>query len=191
MKILSAEFFKSVVKQDGLPKDGFPEIAFAGRSNVGKSSLLNMLMGKKGLAKTSATPGKTRELNFFRINQKFYFVDLPGYGYAKVSKTLQNEWKAFLESYLQTRKELKLVVLLIDARHSPMQNDLEMQQFLSFYGRRYAIARTKIDKLKASEQEKTRRDAETAFEGYEFMIDTASATGAGKHELLKKLSEFI
>jgi len=163
MKITSAEFIRSVTTPQALPKDGLPEIAFVGRSNVGKSSLLNLLMQRK-LAHTSATPGKTRQLNFFLINRKFYFVDLPGYGYAKTSKSLQEEWRELLEWYLKARVQLKLVLLLIDARHVTMENDKQMQEFLAFYGRRYALVRTKIDKLSQAELAEARRKSEAFFQ---------------------------
>ncbi|MFN3345019.1 MAG: ribosome biogenesis GTP-binding protein YihA/YsxC [Chloroherpetonaceae bacterium] len=191
MKITSAEFVKSVVKVEDLPKDNFPEIAFVGRSNVGKSSLLNALMKKK-LAYTSATPGKTREINYFRINQKFYFVDLPGYGYAKVSKAEQDRWKVLLEAYLQNRPQLKLCLLLIDARHPDLENDKQMAEFLYFYGRRFAIARTKVDKLKKkSERDTSRKTSESFFSNYEFMLDVSAHSGEGVLDLVKHISEYL
>lgn len=191
MKIESAEFYKSVTKIADLPNKGVPEIAFAGRSNVGKSSLLNTLMGKKGLARTSATPGKTREINYFLVNKKFYFVDLPGYGFAKVSKGTKGEWERLLESYLKDRPELQLVILLVDSRHPKMESDLEMQEFLYFYGRRFAIVRTKVDKLSQSELAKSKRESESFFSDYEFMMDFSSHTGKGKKDLLIALDAYI
>ncbi|MBC8042930.1 MAG: YihA family ribosome biogenesis GTP-binding protein [Rhizobacter sp.] len=191
MRIESAEFVKSVTAHAGLPKDGLPEIAFVGRSNVGKSSMLNALTEKKGLARTSGTPGKTREINYFLVNQKFYFVDLPGYGYAKVSKTEQEKWRELIASYLQDREELKLVVLIIDARHPNLEIDLEMQEFLYFYGRRYAVVRTKADKLNQSETVKAKRLSEASFKHYEFIADFSAATGSGKSALLTKLQSFL
>lgn len=191
MKITSAEFAKSVAKIDDLPKDNFPEVAFVGRSNVGKSSLLNALMKKK-LAYASATPGKTREINYFRINQKFYFVDLPGYGYAKVSKAEQERWKALLEAYLQNRPQLKLCLLLIDARHPNLENDKQMAEFLYFYGRRFALARTKIDKLKKkSERESSRKLSEAFFSNYEFSLDVSAQSGEGVSDLIKHVSAYL
>ncbi len=191
MKITSAEFVKSVVKVEDLPADNFPEVAFVGRSNVGKSSLLNALMKKK-LAYTSATPGKTREINYFRINQKFYFVDLPGYGYAKVSKAEQDRWKVLLEAYLQNRPQLKLCLLLIDARHPDLENDKQMAEFLYFYGRRFAIVRTKVDKLKKkSERETLRQISASFFSNYEFMTDVSAHSGEGILDLGKHISEYL
>jgi len=191
MKIESVEFYKSVTRLEDLPKNGFPEIAFAGRSNVGKSSLLNEIMGKKGLARTSATPGKTREINFFIINSKFYFVDLPGYGYAKVSKSLKEEWAGLLESYLRLRQELKLVVLLVDSRHPTTELDLEMDDFLSFYGRRMAVVRTKIDKLNQSMMSKAKKETESTYTECEFMLDFSAKNGRGKKELLRQFDGYL
>ncbi|MFN3393769.1 MAG: ribosome biogenesis GTP-binding protein YihA/YsxC [Candidatus Thermochlorobacter sp.] len=190
MKIRFAEFVKSVTSPDALPKDGLPEIAFVGRSNVGKSSLLNLLMGRK-LAHTSATPGKTRELNFFLINRKFYFVDLPGYGYAKVQKSLQEEWKVLLEWYLKARTQLKLVLLLIDARHATMAIDKQMQEFLAFYGRRYALIRTKVDKLSKVELDAARYASESFFSDYDFTADISATKRIGQQELLAKLKPYL
>ena len=190
MKITSAEFIRSVTTPQALPKDGLPEIAFVGRSNVGKSSLLNLLMQRK-LAHTSATPGKTRQLNFFLINRRFYFVDLPGYGYAKTSKSLQEEWRELLEWYLKARVQLKLVLLLIDARHVTMENDKQMQEFLAFYGRRYALVRTKIDKLSQAELAEARRKSEAFFSGYDFTADVSATKRIGQRELLSKIKPYL
>ncbi|MCS6988739.1 MAG: ribosome biogenesis GTP-binding protein YihA/YsxC [Chloroherpetonaceae bacterium] len=191
MKITSAEFFKSVKRLEDLPKDNLPEIAFAGRSNVGKSSLLNALMRKK-LAYASSTPGRTRDINFFRINQKFYFVDLPGYGYAKVSKAEQEAWKELLEAYLRNRPQLRLCVMLVDARHPEMQNDKQMSEFLYFYGRPFAIALTKIDKLKKkSERENARKAVEGFFSNYEFVQEVSAQSGEGVLDLLKHIGQRV
>lgn len=191
MKITSAEFVKSVVKIDDLPKDNLSEIAFVGRSNVGKSSLLNALMKKK-LAYTSGAPGKTREINYFRINQKFYFVDLPGYGYAKVSKSEQAAWKVLLEAYLKNRPQLKLCLLLVDSRHPNLENDKEMQEFLYFYGRRFALVRTKLDKLKKkSERESSRQASELFFSNYDFLQDVSAQNGEGILDLIKHISIYL
>ncbi len=191
MKLTSAEFVKSVVKIEDLPKDNFPEIAFVGRSNVGKSSLLNALM-KKNLAYTSATPGKTREINYFRINQKFYFVDLPGYGYAKVSKAEQLRWKPLLEAYLQNRPQLNLCLLLVDARHPNLENDKQMAEFLYFYGRRFAVALTKVDKLKKkSEREMSLTLSASFFSHYDFIHSVSAHSGEGILDLIKHFSAYL
>jgi GTP-binding protein len=130
MKVVSAEFLKSALQPEQYPNDRKPEIAFIGRSNVGKSSLLNTLLARQGLAKTSGTPGKTQTLNFFTINGSFYFVDLPGYGFAKVPKALKDQWNIVMREYLEAREPLRMAVLLLDSRHLPNQNDLHMLELL-------------------------------------------------------------
>jgi GTP-binding protein len=129
-----------------------PEIAFLGRSNVGKSSLINALTGRKGLAFTSNTPGRTQTINFYRINGSLYFVDLPGYGYARVPKELAGQWRGLIESYLLTRTTLDLSFLILDARRGWMDRDLQLKQWLDLHNRRYQVIATKMDKLNQSEQ---------------------------------------
>src|SRR5919201_4453444 len=126
MKVNQAEFVISAVGPSQYPADALPEIALAGRSNVGKSSLINRMINRKNLARTSSQPGKTQTLNYYKINQDLYFVDLPGYGYAKVSKTQREQWGKFIESYLLNRETLKLVMLLVDLRHPPTKDDQAM-----------------------------------------------------------------
>lgn len=153
MKQVQAAYLKSALLPKDFPKDGRPEIAFAGRSNVGKSSLLNTLFERKALAKTSKTPGKTRTLNFFDVNSRWYFVDLPGYGFAKVAKSLRDTWGKAMTDYLMTREPLKLVVQLIDARHKPTELDHQMLDLLEEAQRPTLIVATKFDKLKASQKQ--------------------------------------
>ena len=126
---------------------GLPEAAFVGRSNVGKSSLINAMIGRKSLAKTSQTPGKTRTINFYNVENKLYFVDLPGYGYAKASKQEQQKWGPMIESYLKGRDQLKLMILLLDIRHKPTNNDVVMYDFIRHYGYPTLAVATKIDKV--------------------------------------------
>lgn len=152
MNITSATFLKSVIRIEECPRDGRPEIAFVGRSNVGKSSLLNALLNRKGLAKTSTTPGKTQMINFFDVNRRFYFVDLPGYGYAKVPKGVKSEWSRVMTAYLRHREPLKLVVQLLDARHTPSDKDHEMLELLRRARVPVLLAATKIDKLSRNER---------------------------------------
>lgn len=147
MKLTTAEFKLSTLEPEQYPKDQKPEIAFVGRSNVGKSSLMNKLLGRKGLAKTSSTPGKTQTLNFFLINQAFYFVDLPGYGYAKVPKMLKDRWNEVMVEYLHEREALRLVAVLMDSRHKPSELDLQMLEILEQAEVPTVIVATKIDKL--------------------------------------------
>lgn len=134
-----------------LPANTMPEIAFAGKSNVGKSSLINALMNRKSYARTSSSPGKTQTINFYNINNELYFVDLPGYGYASVSVEVKAKWGKMIERYLHSSKQLKLVFLLIDIRHKPGQNDLDMYKWIVNNGFRPVIIATKLDKLKRSE----------------------------------------
>jgi len=129
-----------------------PEIAFLGRSNVGKSSLINALVGRKGLAFTSGTPGRTQTINFYRIEGSLYFADLPGYGYARVPRQRADEWRGLVESYLLTRKTLGLSFLILDARRGWMDHDLQLKQWLELHERRYQVIATKMDKLNQSEQ---------------------------------------
>jgi GTP-binding protein len=151
---LQAEFVVSAAKPAAFPAGGFPEIAFLGRSNVGKSSLINCLTGQKGLAFTSNTPGRTQTLNFYRIDGAYYFVDLPGYGYARVPKSFALEWKNLIDQYLQERTTLKLSCLILDARRGWMDKDLDLKRWLEHHGRPYLVITTKIDKLNRSELER-------------------------------------
>lgn len=133
------------------PQDGRPEIAFAGKSNVGKSTLINAMLGRRALARTSSQPGKTRTINFYDVNGVMYAVDLPGYGYAKAPKTEIARWSKMIEEYLQKREELKAIILLVDIRHEPGKNDVMMYEWLKHYGYDIIIAATKSDKLNRSQ----------------------------------------
>jgi GTP-binding protein len=146
-----SEFVKGVVNVAGLPDEQLPEVAFAGRSNVGKSSLLNALLGRQGLARTSNTPGRTRELNYFLVGDRMHVVDMPGYGYAKASKTLVRDWNQLVRDYLRGRTQLKRVFLLIDSRHGVKENDRATMELMDKSAVSYQLVLTKIDKLKPSE----------------------------------------
>ncbi|WP_085523208.1 ribosome biogenesis GTP-binding protein YihA/YsxC [Tuberibacillus sp. Marseille-P3662] len=159
MKITHAEFIKSAVKPSQYPEEGLPEIAMAGRSNVGKSSLINKLLNRKKLVKVSQKPGKTQTLNYFKINQAFYFVDVPGYGYAKVSKKEKQAWADMLETYFSGSPHLKAVVQVIDFRHPPSAGDVQMYEYLKHFGLPTIIAATKSDKVKKGKFAKHKKEA--------------------------------
>ena len=147
MRIKQSEFITSAVKQSQYPVDNRVEVAFVGRSNVGKSSIINALTNRRKLAKVSQTPGKTRLINFFLINNDFYLVDLPGYGYAKVSKKEKESWGKVIETYLNGREELRRVILLVDSRHKPTADDVMMNEWIKHYGYDVIVVATKSDKL--------------------------------------------
>jgi GTP-binding protein len=182
-------FVKGVVRIADLPNDGTPEIAFAGRSNVGKSSLINALTGRTSLARVSVTPGRTRELNFFTLGKDgaFYLVDMPGYGYAKASKAQVKGWTRLIGDYLRGRRELKRVFLLIDARHGIKDNDKETMKLLDEAAVSYQVVLTKADKPKASElaaiQEKVAAELSKHPAAYPQLIATSARFGSGIPEL--------
>lgn len=157
MRIKQSEFIISAVKRHQYPTDNRVEVAFVGRSNVGKSSLINSLTNRKKLAKVSQTPGKTRLVNFFLINNDFYLVDLPGYGYAKVSKTEKESWGKTVEMYLTGREPLKRVVLLVDSRHKPTADDIMMHEWIKHFGYDVTIVATKSDKLTRNNLKKSEK----------------------------------
>ena len=148
MKVTNAELVISAVRPEQYPADNQPEVALAGRSNVGKSSFINRLIQRKGLARTSSQPGKTQTLNFYNINDSFRFVDVPGYGYARVSKTERAKWGQMIEHYLLHRENVQLLLLLMDFRHAPTELDIAMKEFADEAGIPYAIVLTKVDKIK-------------------------------------------
>lgn len=155
LRIDRADLAAVAVKPAQYPEENMPEIAFAGRSNVGKSSLLNLLTGRKKLARVSGAPGKTRTINFYNADDKFRVVDLPGYGYARVSKSISQDWGKMVESYLETRKNLLKVVQLVDIRHEPTGDDRQMYEYLKYHGLDGIVVATKADKLSANERRKS------------------------------------
>lgn len=157
MMIKKSEFVTSAVKPSQYPEDGRLEVAFVGRSNAGKSSLINTVTNRRTLAKTSSTPGKTRLINFFLINDDFYFVDLPGYGFAKVSKSESEKWGDMIEKYLVKRPQLKKIALLVDSRHKPTKDDVQMYEWIKHYGYEAIIVATKSDKLKRNDFNKNKK----------------------------------
>jgi GTP-binding protein len=185
-------FERGVVSMDGLPQADLPEIAFAGRSNVGKSSLINALTGRKALARASVEPGRTRELNFFRIDDRLRLVDLPGYGYAKAPKTAIARWTALMRDYLRGRQSLKRVILLIDSRHSVKPNDEEIMAALDAAAVVYQIVLTKLDKLKANEAARVVAETQARLAkrpaAHPVVIATSSERGDGVPELRAEIA---
>lgn len=176
-----------------LPENGKPEFAFAGKSNVGKSSLINALMNRKAYARTSSQPGKTQTINFYSINEAFYYVDLPGYGYASVSVAVKAKWGKMIERYLQTSKDLKCIFLLIDIRHEPSDNDRLMYQWILAQGFVPVIIATKLDKLKRSQVAKHMKMVRDGIQaGKETVIIPFSAeTKQGREEIWELLESFM
>jgi len=192
MKITSAEFLKSVYPQDEYPPDRYPEVAFAGRSNVGKSSLINTLVNRKGLARTSSSPGKTQSINFYLVNRSVFLVDLPGYGYAKVPQQVRKRWSPLVEDYCRTRKNLRGVVVIIDARIGPTPLDLSLIQWLRDLSMPALITMTKIDKLSKNKMAQVLRQAAELLSIDPEQISPFSAhTGEGKKELWQEILHFI
>lgn len=182
MKITSAEFVKSAFQRDHWTDDGRVEIAFLGRSNVGKSSLINSLLLRKGLARTSNTPGRTQSINFFLINEKFNFADLPGYGYAKVSKSMRADWGKMAEEYLRDRRELALCVQLIDSRHKPTPLDIQLNDWLEFNRKPHLIVATKSDKVSKNELAKSLAESAKVLPGAK-ILSYSTQTGRGREEV--------
>jgi len=182
---LTSEFITSAGSPDLFPADRLPEIAFLGRSNVGKSSLLNALTGQSKLAFTSNTPGRTQTINFYRIDGAFYFVDLPGYGYARAPLRLAREWKKLIEHYLENRETLKLSCLVLDARRGWMEKDLDLKRWLEHHGRPYLVVTTKIDKLNQSEAQRGLRVIRQ--EGVE-PLPFSALTGRGVREIWQAIT---
>lgn len=185
MKIRSSEFIISAVRPNQYPEEDIPEIALAGRSNVGKSSLINMLLNRKKLARTSAAPGKTQTLNFYKINNEFHFVDLPGYGYAKVSKSHREAWGKMIEKYLTTRTKLVEVVQLVDIRHNPTEQDKQMYQWIKHYGFGSIVVANKLDKIKRGQRQKQMSmiRKELGMEQGDKLITVSSVNRDGKEQL--------
>lgn len=193
MKVKKTEFVISAVKPHQYPETTFPEIALAGRSNVGKSSFINKLLNRKSLARISSKPGKTQLLNFFNINDVLYFVDVPGYGYAKVSKTERAAWGKMIETYLKTREQLQAVVLLVDLRHAPSNDDIMMYDFLKHHDIPAIIVATKADKIKRSQIQKHIKVVRETLQikQADSLIVFSSVTGQGKDEAWAEIEKFL
>ncbi|MBR6222235.1 MAG: YihA family ribosome biogenesis GTP-binding protein [Lachnospiraceae bacterium] len=193
MKIKNAELETVCGITSKLPDNTMPEIAFAGKSNVGKSTLINGLLNRKALARTSSQPGKTQTINFYNVNKEFYFTDLPGYGFAKVSEETRAKWGKMIEKYLNTSNQLKLVFLLIDIRHEPSKNDVMMYDWIVESGFRPVIIATKADKIKRSQLAKNVKIIRTALKmtGEDKIIPYSSMTKQGRDDILALIGETL
>ena len=191
MEIKSAKFIKSATSIDN-SLENFSQIAFVGRSNVGKSSLINMLTKNSKLCKTSSTPGRTRLINYFQINSDIYFVDLPGYGFAKASKTEVDGWQSMIEPYLVENENLKCVCMLVDSRIEPTNQDKQMLKFLNYYRIPFVIIATKCDKFGKSQiKPQMQKIANYLGVGKDNVFASSSETGYGRLEILQKLDQFL
>lgn len=189
-----AEFIKSVHVVSQIPKLRLPEAVLCGRSNVGKSSFLNSFFHRKDLAQISSSPGKTRAINYYKVDDKYYFADLPGYGYAKVSKTEQERWKQLLQSFFSTSGHIAVALHFIDARHKPTELDVQLHEFFAFHGLRSLILMTKIDKVKQSELAKNTKTVLETFPEYkrnETMFHYSAKTRFGVKPVRKKIFELL
>ncbi len=182
---LVAEFINSAGSPEQFPAGGLPEVAFLGRSNVGKSSLINALAGKRGLAFTSNTPGRTQSINFYRIDGNLHFVDLPGYGYARVPLAAKSEWAKLIEHYLRERSNLRLSFLILDARRGWMEKDLELKAWLEANDRPYIVVASKIDKLNHTEQQRGLK----AIRQYAEPLPFSAVTGRGVREIWQAITK--
>lgn len=191
MKITQAEFIISAVQPHQYPEDALPEIALAGRSNVGKSSLINKLIQRKNLARTSSQPGKTQQLNYYRVNDMVYFVDFPGYGYAKVSKSQREAWGQMIERYLREREPLKLVLLIVDIRHPPSKDDVLMYEWLKHFQIPMCVVATKSDKIPRGKWDKHIRIIRDTLQAdpRDRVVLFSSETGSGREQIWEVIAE--
>ena len=186
MKITSTEFLKSSFQVSDWPSGSLPEIAFMGRSNVGKSSLINSLLSVRGLARTSSTPGRTQSLNFFLINQRFRFVDLPGFGYARVPKAIKSSWGEMVSSYLAKREQLVLSIHIVDSRHEPTTLDLQLHEWLEHSAKPRLIVATKSDKLSNNELKESLQRVNRVF-SEDSVVPFSAKTGRGGNEIWRTI----
>lgn len=190
MKITDAGFVKSVYKLSALPREVKPEIAFSGRSNVGKSSLINTLLNRKGIAKTSSTPGRTQCLNFIEVNHSVHFVDLPGYGYARVPDAVKQDWQSLIDGYLEARENLKLVILIIDSRRDPMADERLFVDWLKLKEISFKIVLTKTDKLKLGKKARSQSVWKKFLEVEDALLFSA-LTGEGKSGVWQVIDQHL
>ena len=190
MKVSSTEFLKSAFQESDWPKDAKPEIAFLGRSNVGKSSLINSLLMVRGLARTSSTPGRTQSLNFFSINERFRFVDLPGFGYARVPQNIKSTWGDMVTGYLAKRPQLVLSIHIVDSRHEPTKQDLQLHEWLEHSNKPQLIVATKSDKLSNNELRKNLEHIARVL-GNDSVVAYSAKSGRGRDELWRAINSAI
>ena len=190
MKVSSAEFVKSAFKETDWPKDTKPEIAFLGRSNVGKSSLINSLLMVRGLARTSSTPGRTQSLNFFSINERFWFVDLPGFGYARVPKDIKSTWGEMATTYLAKRNQLVLSIQIVDSRHEPTKQDLQLHEWLEHSNKPKLVVATKSDKLSNNELRRNLEHIARVLDD-DSVVAYSAKTGRGRDEVWRAIKSAV
>jgi GTP-binding protein len=190
MKVTKAEFIKSAFTEDDWPKDSQPEVAFLGRSNVGKSSLINSVLAVRGLARTSSTPGRTQSLNFFSVNDRFKFVDFPGFGYARVPKNIKSTWGEMATGYLANRRQLVLSIHIVDSRHEPTKQDLQLHEWLEQSSKPQLIVATKSDKLSHNELKKNLQHIARVLDIDSVMAYSAKS-GRGRNELWQAIKSAI
>ncbi len=193
MNIKNAKYELTAVKPGQYPLHSLPEIALVGRSNVGKSSIINTLLNKKNLARVAAEPGRTRQINFYNIDDALYFADLPGYGYARVSKAEKNSWAEMIETYLNSRKQLKLIIMLVDIRHAPSDDDQTMFDWLVSQDRARLVVATKLDKITRSQIFQRLQDIHStlAMNEGETLIPFSAVTGQGRDEIWNQIRRII
>ncbi len=191
MNLQKAEFVTSIADLGRLPTDGLPQIVFSGKSNVGKSSVINRVLNRKNFARVGESPGKTTHINFFRIDQRAYFVDLPGYGYAKVSKAEKERWGKLMEQYFAVPERIDLGILIVDARHKPTANDVTMSEYFQNAGRPFLVVANKLDKLKKSELEPNMAQIRSTLALSEDtrLIPFSAEKGTGRDALVKAIMD--
>lgn len=189
MNLQKAEFLTSITEMAKLPKDGLPQIAFSGKSNVGKSSVINRVLNRKNFARVGETPGKTVHINFFRIDDRAYFVDLPGYGYAKVPQAEKERWGKLMEQYFSVPERIALGILIVDARHKPTENDVTMARYFQDAGRPFVVVANKLDKLKKSELEPNMALIRQTLDLLQNtrLIPFSAEKGTGRDELVREI----
>jgi len=189
VKIVSVEFVKSATQPSGYPLGNLPEVAFVGRSNVGKSSLINALLHRKQLARTSNTPGRTQIINFFNVNNGLLFVDLPGYGFARVPEAVKREWGPMIETYLRERECLEMVIFILDIRRTPSEEDLALKGWLDYYGRKTLFVLTKSDKLSRGEMKNRQRNIQEFLNLPDIPINFSAKTGLGRENIWEEIKK--